>query len=128
MATSTESVSGTDGYVTLGSSELTQLTGWDATIDNSILTTNVHDSAPWQTTQRGTKKVSGSIKANWARGARLESLSNTDSLVALTLVMTTGYTWSGNARLGSVAHSISLANQLQTVTVNFESHGAWILT
>lgn len=128
MATSSESVSGTDGYVNIGSSDVCQLTGWDATIENAILTTNVHCSAPWQTTQRGTKKVSGTLKANWARGARLESMANTDTVVALELLMTTGYKWSGNARLGAISHSVSLANSLQTVTVAFESDGTWALT
>lgn len=120
--------SGSSGYVLLGTSEVCLLSQWTATYDQATLTTVTHCSAGWQVTARGNKKMSGSITAKWHNTARLESISKTDSLVALELHMDSGRYWSGQARLGAIGHTVNKeTGALQEVTLAFESHGTWTL-
>lgn len=122
-------ISGKSGYVLLDTSELCNLSQWQATIDQAVLTTVTHCSSGWQVTQRGNKKVSGTISAKWHNAIRLESLAFTDSIVSLSLQMDSSKKWSGNARLGQIQQSVNVeTGALQEVSVQFESDGTWTLT
>lgn len=121
--------SGNEGYVTLGSSDVCNLSSWDATLDQAINETVTHCSSPWVITARGNKKVTGNIRAKWDDQIRLENLAVTDALVALQLIMKSGKYLAGNARLGAISHSVNVeTGAIQEVSVAFVSDGSWSYT
>lgn len=119
-------ISGNLGSVTGDASAWCAVTGWNITIDQAILETVTHCSAPWTVTARGNKKITGTISAKVDSDARLESIFFTDSLVALELITNSTKKWAGNARLGPISESANIeSGAIEDISVQFTSDGTW---
>lgn len=119
-------ISGNQGSVEFDASSLCPITGFDLTIDQAVLTTVTHCSAPWTITARGNKTVTGNITAKVDSAQRLEALFLTDALVALELVTNGSSKWSGNARLGQITTGANIeTGEIETISCAFTGDGAW---
>ena len=120
-------ISGKEGYAMVGSCDVYELASWNAVYDQSIHTYNSRSGAGWQKTVRGNNKVSGTIETKWMSG--IKSVFAKDTLVAVELHNDDGDYLSGNARLGPLTYNANLdTGEPQTVSVPFESDGAWTIT
>lgn len=119
-------ISGNQGSASGDASAWCAVTGWTLTVDQSILETVTHCSAPWTITARGNKKITGTISAKVDGDARLESIFFTDALVALELITNGSKKWSGNARLGPISESANIeTGAIEDISVQFTSDGTW---
>ena len=120
-------VSGKEGYAMVGSCDVFELTSWNAVYDQTIHMYNSRSGAGWQKTVRGNKKVSGTIETKWMTG--ISSTFAKDTLVSVEMHNTAGDYLAGNARLGALTYNANLdTGEPHTVSIPFESDGAWTIT
>src|SRR5262245_57527120 len=122
------SISGWNGTVKSGATDL-DVEGWSADFKIVEVDTTTTADAGWEDTAPGVKSVEGSFDFNYVvankptgSGANL-TMGNT---VALTLTVTTGETFTGNALITKLSIKNKVKDTVK-VTASFKNKGVWVL-
>ena len=118
---------GNQGKVLLGSSTIAELTGWTMKLAQGVATYVAVSSGGWQRTVRGNKKGSGTLKGKYVATAPIDTMLQTDSIVALVLYHNASQRWkSTSAMMGEIDYGATIDGQpgeVQEWSCSFESDG-----
>lgn len=117
---------GSEGYVEADSSDILTLSSWEMTKTRNINAFRIRSGSGWQSTCVGTKAITGTLTGKVDCADNIQSILDTDNLVALVLYHNAGHNWSGNARISEISYTVDLdSNEPQEWTASFESDGVW---
>lgn len=121
--------SGNQGYISLNSCDVQELTHWTMDYPFGVGTYNARSGAGWQKTVSGNKKISGTLTGKFTPGNDIRTNIDSTSILPLVLNLDASSYWSGNARISNIKMSSNIdTGEPQEWTADYESHGAWTKT
>jgi hypothetical protein len=122
--------SGEKGTVTAGAVDM-DVTGWSADMEVNTIDTSTTAELGWEDAIYGLRKFSGSFEffynpAKRPTGASAGLLPGSTTYPTLTLLATTGETFTGSAMITKLSFKSKVKDAF-AVTATFTSKGAWTL-